>query len=481
MSNFNVFGFEGGWDMQGQEPGSFSNMPDLRQVNDMMQKSMEATPGATPDYTSVGSAAPLFKQEIVDQLFMQVETDKLVKFFPTIYKNSQPTQNTVVEYTKQTGIGSEFADIFQNEGSAGQNIDSEFARAYERMRWISEKRNVTLQAQMVSNPVGGIGNMVQKAMNDASTHVSTRLEHAMFYGDTSINSNSIDGLKSIIRQNDESWQTLDRRNQPLRLSDIGEMQENVVDNVFGRLPTKLWVSSATSVGISNEHGDRVKSIQMPGQMPPNMAGQTVQSVLTQLGAVEMDWSYYLSPSRKKLTHAAATHATAPAVPTINSATATGDAASKFVTADAGDYVYKVVAIGNADALGASIPVASGATTIAAAEKVTITIDAADNTNVTFYNIYRTTLGGTVWYLIGQVKCAGGVSDTTFVDYNEEIPGTSDAYLYQDSEEVLRWRQMMPYTMIKLPAIDLLQPYAFAMFGTLICPVPAMVRIKNISV
>lgn len=480
MDNGFVFGLDDSWNMNGvYQPKDFAGLPDLNALGEI-QKSMTAGQ-PVPSYAGGGTASPLFKQEIVDQLFMQCETEKLVKFFPEVYKNTEAAKNTVIEYRKQTSVGSQFADVFQDEGSAGQVIDSEFALAYTKMRWISEKRAVSLQTAVVQDLVGNLGGAVAKAMTDASSHVSIRLEDAMFYGDSTVNTRSFDGLKRIITANAASWQVIDKRNQPLLLEDVGNGQESVYDNVYGRIPTKLWTAPRTAKLLADEHGDRVKAVYMNAQQPPAVGGQTLRQYLTQLGQVDVDYSFYLSPTRKKLTHVAATHPTAPATPTLTSAVPAGDAASKFVAADAADYTYKIVAIGDSTHLGASAPVASDATTVADGDKVTLTIASTGNTGVSFYNIYRHLKGETTWYLIGQVVCAGGSSATVFVDYNEEIPGTADAFLYQPSPEVLVWRQMMPYSMIKLPQVDLLQYYAFAMFGTLICPIPAMMRFKNIKV
>lgn len=485
--NASVFGLDTGFDMSvgaggaQMEPSALINsMIDLDQVS----KSMEAgTP--VPSYSGGGSASPLFKQEIVDQLFMQCENDKLVKFWPEVYKSTRPAQNTVVEYRKQTSVGTEFADVFQSEGSAGQVIDSEFALAYTKMRWISEKRAVTLQTQMVTNLVGDVNNMVAKNTADASTHISTRLEHAMFYGDSVINTKSFDGLKKIIADNvtatSNTWQVVDKRNAPLLLADVGDAQESIQDNVFGRLATKLWGPMSVLKTFAQEHGDRVKAIYENGQQIPTVGGAVLKQLATQVGLVDLDWSYYLSPSRKLLKHTIATHATAPATPTFTSITATQDTTnSKFVLADATDYTYKVVGVGGPLYLGASAPVVGTPVTTIAGDKNTLVIDAAGNAGVQFYNIYRHLKGATKWYLIGQAPCTLG-APTTFVDYNEEIPGCADTFILQPSPEVLTWREMMPYSMINLPQVDFLQYKAYAMFGTLISPIPAMLRFKNIAV
>jgi hypothetical protein len=214
MENGFVFGLDDSWNMNGvYQPKDFAGLPDLKALGEI-QKSMTAGQ-PVPTYAGGGTASPLFKQEIVDQLFMQCETEQLAKFFPEVYKNTEAARNTVVEYRKQTSVGSQFADVFQDEGSAGQVIDSEFALAYTKMRWISEKRAVSLQAAVVQDLVGNLGGAVAKAMTDASSHVSIRLEDAMFYGDSTVNTRSFDGLKRIITANAASWQVIDKRNQPL--------------------------------------------------------------------------------------------------------------------------------------------------------------------------------------------------------------------------------------------------------------------------
>lgn len=477
--DYNVFGVDNGFDMQGTDPIQALRMSVVKDLGEL-SKSMEAG-HPVPSYSGGGSASPLFRQELVDQLFIQCESDKLVKFFPEVYKNSKPLNSSVVEYRKQTAVGDTNASIFQDEGIAGPLLDSVFTTHYQKMRWISEKRAVTYQASMTSNTLAPNGSVLAKAMADAATHIGTRLEHNMFYGDQTVNTRGIDGLKAIVKNNNEAWQTADLRGAELSLENVGFGQEAVQDNVFGRLPTKLWASARTLKVLSDEHGDRVKAVYMENGKPPAVAGQMIRQYMTQLGQVDVDWSYYLSATRKKLRHSSATSTTAPATPTITSTAVANDAASKFGAADAATYVYKVVAIGNTTASGASAPVAANAQAVAAGEKCTITIAAAGNTNVAYYQIYRHVKGNsTDWYLIGEVVCAGGNNTTVFVDYNEEIPGTCDAFLIDPSVDVLQWREMMPYSMIPLPQIDLLKPYAFAMFGTLICPIPAMIRFKNIK-
>ena len=485
MNVFGVenFGLNAGFDgLNGQDPKFYHGLPALEEV----RKAMDAGHGV-PTYAGGGTASPLFRQEIIDQLIVQTEHVGMARFWNQVWKNSKPANNTVVEYRKQTGVGDPFANISQAEGSAGPTIDSTFTTHYQKMRWIAEQRSMTMVAELVQNSLAAGGSVKSQIVQDANTHISNRLEQLMFYGDSTVNSYSIDGLKKFVTDavsanlnNNAAWQVVDKRGANLSMSEVGMSQVAVHDNVFERLATQLWAPTMVGQIFADEHGDRVKAMYNAGQEIPRQAGAAVKQILTQMGQVDVNYSYFLSPTRKKLVHVAATSSTAPAAPTETSIVAGADAASKFAAADAATYNYSVVAVGNTLYSGASAPTAFTPVVVAEGEKVTITIAATANTGVQFYNIYRDYRGAGDKYLIGQVACAGGVTETTFVDYNEEIPGTADAFLLDPSPDVVMWREMMPYSMIPLPQVQLTRPFAFALFGCAINGLPALVRFKNVK-
>lgn len=477
------FGLEAGFDgLQGQDPAFYRGLPALEEV----RKAMDAG-HAVPSYSGGGTAAPLFRQEIIDQLIVQTENPNMARFWNQIWKNSKPANNTVVEYRKQTGVGDAFANVTQAEGSAGPTVDSTFTTHYQKMRWIAEQRSMSMAAELIANSLAAGGTIKSQMVQDANTHISNRLEHMMFYGDSVVNTYSIDGLKKFVADavtanlnNNAAWQVVDKRGDNLSMSEVGMSQVAVHDNVFERLATQLWAPTMVGQIFADEHGDRVKAFYSNGQEIPRQAGAAVRQILTQMGQVDVNYSYYLSPTRKLLTHVAATSLTAPAAPTMTSITAAPDAASKFITADAATYNYSVVAVGNTLYSGASAPTDCTPTAVQAGDKVTLVISATGNTGCQFYNIYRDYRGAGSKYLIGQVACAGGSSTTTFVDYNEEIPGTADAFLLDPSPDVVMWREMMPYSMIPLPQVQLTRPFAFALFGCAINGLPALVRFKNVK-
>lgn len=133
--------------------------------------------------------------------------------------------------------------------------------------------------------------------------------------------------------------------------------------------------------------------------------------------------------------------------------AQADAATEFTAGDLGDYWYKVSAINAAGESIATAPV-GGAVTVAAGEKVRLTITGADAT-ITGYSIYRSALNAATnadcrW--IADVAVTLAVGDTLAYDLNSVLPGTSMAIMVSNAPETdaIDYRQLLPFVRIPLP-------------------------------
>ena len=152
-----------------------------------------------------------------------------------------------------------------------------------------------------------------------------------------------------------------------------------------------------------------------------------------------------------------------AAPTVQVQTAAGNnAASKFVAADAGDYIYRVVAVGSN---GVSAPVDTNAVTVAAGEQVTFTIRHADHTNVKYLRIYRSAKGAANAngaLLIDEV--AVSAQDTVITDNNVNIPGSSDILFLNFSPDYMCYYQMLSLVRRPLAQVSTTFPFLLMMFG-----------------
>jgi hypothetical protein len=127
-----------------------------------------------------------------------------------------------------------------------------------------------------------------------------------------------------------------------------------------------------------------------------------------------------------------------------------DAASKFGAAHAGLYYYAAAPISKD---GHGNITKSTQTTVAAGEKVTLTIAPGVSNNATGFIIYRSNLNGS--NADGNFRemariAADGQNNVTYVDLNRDIPGTSMAFILNmvPGMAALTVRRLLP--MMKFP-------------------------------
>src|SRR5690606_15609195 len=117
--------------------------------------------------------------------------------------------------------------------------------------------------------------------------------------------------------------------------------------------------------------------------------------------------------------------------------------------DAGTYIYKVRA---GSKHGASMTTTTASVAVAAGDAVTFTVtDAGPNTS--YYEVYRSDKNGaaSTCRTIFRVKRTGATQ--TITDPNRFLPNTSKGYLLTQSSEVLKWKQLAPFTKIPLATMD----------------------------
>jgi hypothetical protein len=166
------------------------------------------------------------------------------------------------------------------------------------------------------------------------------------------------------------------------------------------------------------------------------------------------------------------------VPTIATAAAS-NAASKFGSAQAGNYYYYVTGTNLA---GESTGVVSGQVAVTAGQGVTLTITRSAGQLETGYVIYRSRLNGSN-KVTGTAGAADGMSDfrqmaripasgnstTVYVDLNRDIPGCSKAFVLNltPGDTALTWRSLLGMLKFDLyPTAAATIPWAQLMFGYL---------------
>ena len=118
----------------------------------------------------------------------------------------------------------------------------------------------------------------------------------------------------------------------------------------------------------------------------------------------------------------------------------------------------------------SAAINSSAVTVAAGDKVTLTIAAA--TDAVFYKIYRTEAGGVAAdaALIGEIKKASSGA-TVFVDRNGVRPNTSKIVFVQHDPSVLEFARLLDFFRRPLAEVATSKPFLLMLFGSPIVKVP----------
>ena len=238
-------------------------------------------------------------------------------------------------------------------------------------------------------------------------------------------------------------------------------------------PDKIWLPVKVQTDLSLIGGDQVR---FPGARPNESGEVKIGTRATHLiGPMEdipFEPSVFLAPLGAP--SAVAVGSNPPATPTV---TATAGApgvgeTSIFRSGDAGVYKLQVVAVGTNNERSA--PWTSGNITVAAGQKIGVSIAAPGTNNVLYYIIYRTEKNDSTFYEIRRVRQAftGTTPATTvFPDLNRYLPNTSKIYIVQSTPDVMQWKQLLDFARIPLAKTRLSQPFAFVLYGMFLSEIP----------
>jgi hypothetical protein len=131
--------------------------------------------------------------------------------------------------------------------------------------------------------------------------------------------------------------------------------------------------------------------------------------------------------------------------------------------------------------GYSAPVTSAAKTVAAGDKVTLTI--AQQSDAVYFKIFRTPVdrpaGEAV--LIDEVA-ANGSGATVWVDRNENIPNGHKIVFVQHSSEIMEFAKLLDFFRRPLAEVQTSKPFLLMLFGSPIVKVPSKCWVvKNVRV
>jgi hypothetical protein len=384
--------------------------------------------------------------------------------------------STVHEYNRRTDVGDfEFRSV--GEGGEPEEGTQSIERVTRMIKYISEYREITEQMVVVDT----FENAYEAEKLAGTLNILKSAEYQCFHGDSSVNNMQFNGLVKQIKD-----VPLARRNvKDYRGSTIGSQgKAGIVDLMRmiyeqGGAPQNLFFPPVLATDIQELAQNSYRILSADKSLSP-----LLDTLPTPYGTVKFgdeagaDKFFRV----RGIVSPRGNAKRRPNAPDSVTAATASDSASKFFTADAGDYLYTVHAI---DDHGISAATAvSAAVAVAAGRKVTLTITPAANNPGTGFIICRSAKDGTETMEMARIGLDMQNSTTLFADLNDDLPGTADMLLLTENklQSVIDFYQLLPLRLYNLPPTRrLTRPMVIALWGALDLKVPEWCGIiKNVS-
>lgn len=447
------------------------DLGDLLALNDILRKS--ATAGYQTASSGGGTLGPLMPQSIQPTLDSATNTQRHLKLWPMLTKES--IAQTLHEFTRIDEHGLNF-DPFMAEGGGGTANTSQYTKSTVRVRYLSDRRQVSDVASMVGI-LGPNPNAVAEETDRGTNQLLRMLEYHLIYGDSDANSLAFDGLQKLITDNAPA-NVEDARGQVLTPKNLSRFLAALENDHFAEtdlilMPGRQYQTMVEYAMQFGRHDQMTTSARKAMGAERLIYGpQGELQVIGSMGPVDI----MLAPLTRRDIIARNTAAAGnnPSVPGVAAAPgAAPDAASKFVAADAGDYIYSFVGVNTSTDGGYSAPVNFATVTVAAGDAVTL--DIGNGTNVSYWRVFRSSKDGaaTTGKLIATIapNVGGGAGTTRFIDYNNIIPDAEPIFLLQ--RNTMSWVQLLDF--LRRPLSDgglTVKPFLLMLFGALKLKVPS---------
>lgn len=427
------------------------------------------TAGSGVDTAAFTGGRAMTPESLDTTLVNVLWTQDEARLFKALKKN--PVKSPVHQWAKRTDVG-DGDGAWVAEGGDSFEKDQTIARKYVTMKYLQTLRKVTLQATLT--------NTLEDA--EASEKVAgtlwliKQIERILFYGDSACIAEEPDGLIKLITDSDH---IIDLRGNDATSADFENAiteGTRVVRGNFG-VSTDMFTSLMVMEDVQKLLRDRIRF----GNGKVGDASAVFETYVTPFGRPKLVDDIFIQEGA--VGAASTLTSNRPSQPSIAVVrAASGALTSQFGAGDAGDYYYQVAQVNKygSSQLSAAVQV----TGVLADDKVTITVTdgATPGTAQYVYRSKKDAADGTDCRFM--VKTAYTGDSQEIVDLNDDLPGTSSAFLLNmnPSYDAIEWNQLLPMMKFPLfPTNAAVIPFLMLLFGALgLKKEEQMIRVKNIS-
>jgi hypothetical protein len=452
-----------------------------RQAGNAFQKSAAAAgyPSQGTDYS--GEFSPLIAQSIqatIDSATLTMDHVVACKRLAAVDVTSPLHEATVIDEH-----GSMHLDGFAPEGGAGTRSRATRSRKTVQVKYLVERREITRQAMEAGILAGGQAGgpaMVSRSglaaeTASALTTLAVRKERAIFWGDASVNPLQFDGIYRQIEAGAPN-NIIDMAGEAVTPQKLIEMLQVLVSPPNYGFPDTIWVDPRYYGVLQNIALSYARFALQGTQGTELTFGNEGLRIMGPRGPIKIEMIPLMLPEQfpagTSQGDAPPTFVVSNLVGTTSGLVAAADASSKFLTTDAGDYRYKIEAVGDGGV--AATYSHTAAVTVAAGDRVKFDFDDASkatsgDNSIRYYRVYRSPKNGAaadatyMWQFARNT--AGASSGTLFYDTNAHRPGTAPIFVLQNQQQVMYWLRFMDTVRIPLAQVELSTPFVCVEFGT----------------
>lgn len=466
----------GGWDAIG---GLNKNL----QFEDVEEFRKAVVAGYGTDVAALTGGGALRLQSLEPTLLKAIQEEDDFKLFNALAKSSATA--TVDEYTRKLRIGGVPGGTFNSELGVIPESAGEYERKAGFVKFLMTMRAVSAVQRSQKTL---IDTMADQNM-DATLELLTSAEWGCFYGQASCSPVEFDGIFPTIEALGGDH-VVDLRGGTItpNAREFIESAQLVHGLGFHGKLSAAFCSDAVQADLDQKL-DPAHRVNIGGAANQDIKiGTPVAGVRTSWGNIMMNPDIFVEEGGKPWqakgdAYAANVAASGAVAPSSVAGVPGSHASSQFATAQGGLYYYAVEAGNKA---GRSALVKSAQVTVAAGERVVLTITHGSGSNATYFVIYRGRKNGSNADIdfreMARIPASGlGAGTTVYNDANQNIPGTSSIALLTMKPSAITIRRLLPMTRFPLyPTNTAAYPWAQLLFMYLRIALPKQHRvIKNV--
>jgi len=430
-----------------------------------LKKALSAGSSINAPATAAGEGFPLRVESLERTLkntTYRMEHIRLWKNIPKV-----PAYNTVEEYNRVNEYGAHDQGAFIREGELPGETDATYERVYATVKYLGTLRRVTHVMSLVKP---AHGNVIAQETVAGTMYLLRQLERALFYADSTLDTDQFDGFEALIANNAPATHIIDLRGSPLTEDNLIDAALTVQNAPAYGIPTHLHINPAVKADLVKSFFPKARYDLM--EKPDGMVGLNINGFTSPAGDVRFEPNVFIDDGGQVPTAAVGPVANIPATPALTVAPAAGGAGTGPLWLagtgdhDVGAYIWRIVAVNRfGQSASRRFPAGAATFTPTAGQSVTMTVTDGGGPAASYFKVYRTLRAGADNTQRLILRVANGGGGVLVTDLNARLPQTTTGFMFQQDNTNMSFAQLAPMIKVPLAIVDTAIRWMQLIYGT----------------